>query len=1857
MADIIYKLGGETLVNNQYALGSHMKPVITALKNGGWVVTWQYRSSTSSEWDVYQQSYDREGRPGPINLLPVNTSTSDDQYAPTVAALDDGGWVVTWMDSASGLPDIYQARFSANGVLDTKVKGNLVNSVTTGYQIDSSVAGLADGGWVVTWSSLNQVSGTSSNDIFQQRYDKYGNAVAPPAGSDGSVNTYTSYSQEKSKVAALSTGGWVVAWQSNDYGTNNNIRARVFTDGAGSSVIAVATGDSSETDAAVTALKNGRFVVTWRSEGQGIYLKIFDNTGAAKTAAIQVYASTNEQTKSSVTMLADGSFLVTWAEADGSGAGIYQRHFGADGTALSARSRVNTTTADAQDLPQVTALPANPQDPGDIGWVVTWQSANQDGLSYGVYQQQFKATSSNVFVGGALSDTIGGTTGADTLNGGEGADKLTGGAGDDTYYVDDPNDIVVELPGEGTDTVISSANSYVLAANVEILRAADGMNGITLVGNDLANSIVGSNGGDMLSGGSGSANDTLVGGLGNDMLDGGAGADSLVGGAGDDMYFIDGGSDVIVEGQNEGSDTIVTGLNYTLAAGAYVENLLGSGSVGLKLQGNEFDNAITGTTANDTLTGGLGHDTLDGSIGTDSLVGGAGDDTYRMFDKNDVVVELANQGTDTIVVSFDYTLAGGAYVENLSGAGSVGLKLQGNEFDNAVTGTTANDTLTGGLGHDTLDGGTGVDSLVGGAGDDTYYVDNTGDTVVEATGGGNDTIITGASYTLGAGVSVETLRSTASTAVQLQGNEFDNSLVSKGGNDTLIGGLGNDTLDGGAGADKLEGGVGSDTYYVDNTGDVVVETSTGGTKDTVITSLKVYTLAANVENLEAAAGVSGVNFTGNDGGNSISGSSGNDTLAGGLGNDTLYGVSGNDTLIGGAGNDTYRIEKAGAVVQEAQGGGSDTIVASISYTLGAGAHVESLTAAAGAGPLWLQGNELSNFISGGTGKDTLVGGGGDDQLIGGSGADSLVGGAGTDIYTVDDAGDVVVEGANEGTDTIVTSVSYTLGAGAYVENLTAAAGAGPLELQGNALNNTITGGGGNDTLVGGDGNDVLNGGLGADTLEGGAGNDIYNIDNAGDRIIEGADGGNDSVFTTIDYTLAAGAAVETLVANASRAFSLVGNDEANEIIGREKNDTLIGGGGADILTGGQGADSMVGGTGDDVFFIDDAGDVIVEDMDAEVGGTDTAYVLRASYVLADGVGLEVLQVSESFKHGVSLTGNNYANRLIGGVGNDSLDGGNGTVQHTLEGGAGDDTYYLRHVSDKVIDASGELDIAHLESDVYGNDEFLIKAVVSDLLARGIENIYLDGNLYTTGGGGGGGGDGTTQTGTDGDDPLGGTDGSDTLDGGAGNDTLDGGLGNDTMDGGDGNDTMDGGAGGDTLNGGAGSDTMNGGDGNDTLNGGDGNDSMDGGAGNDTLDGGSGSDTMNGGTGDDIYHIHDAGDVITEDMDPAVGGFDTAYVHTAFYDLADGVGLEVLRVADDVEGGAHLKGNNYSNMIIGGVGDDTLDGGSAAVHHTLEGGDGNDTYVLRHIDDVVLQDIGGTGDKAYLFSAVYGNDQNKINQAIDALKAKGIENVIVDGTPPDGGGDPGGGNNLPTVTLSNAVVFENPTSTSVGFFTFADLDGEELTAELIDNAGGLFTYDPAKQQLKVTKGLLLDYEQAKSHTVTLKVSDTSGGVTEKTFTILVRNKLFDVVAGDSAANKFLGGAFSDKLDGRGGNDTLLGAGGVDQLTGGTGADVFQFNQTAGAAHADEIVDFSVAEDRIELISSNIAFAALTKNAALSVDAFHIGAAAQTAAHRIIYDSGTGNLYYDPDGSGSEDAPGLFATLSPGLDLKAQHFFVL
>lgn len=466
-------------------------------------------------------------------------------------------------------------------------------------------------------------------------------------------------------------------------------------------------------------------------------------------------------------------------------------------------------------------------------------------------------------------------------------------------------------------------------------------------------------------------------------------------------------------------------------------------TTGALFRGSRFNDTLTGTAGDDILYGLGGEDRLVGGLGADTMVGGLGHDTYVVSDSRARIIEAADEGTDTVFSSVHFSLADAGDAERLVLTGRAAINGTGNALDNVITGNAS---------ANVLDGGAGADTMMGGLGSDTYFIDDAGDRVVEADGGGTDIVISGVSFVLPRYVEVLEL---TGAAILGTGNEQANRIT---------GTAGDNILDGRLGADTLAGGDGNDVYVVDNLRDVVTELALGGSADLVRASIS-WTLSAEVEQLELVS-VSAVRGIGNGLDNLITGSAAPNWLDG---------AAGADTLQGGAGDDTYVIDDTGDVVIEGARGGLDTIRTSVQLQGGLVQHVENLVLT-GSAAIDAIGNAAANVLDGNGAANTLDGQGG---------ADLMRGGGGDDTYVVDHLQDSVVEMASAGRDTVVSAVSFVLGANIEDLVLTGSAqsgtgNAGANLLRGSAGDNRLDGKAGNDVLVGGAGRDILTGGSGAD---------------------------------------------------------------------------------------------------------------------------------------------------------------------------------------------------------------------------------------------------------------------------------------------------------------------------------------------------------------------------------------------------------------------------------------------------------------------------------------------------------------------------------------------------------------------------------------------------------------------------------------------------------------------------------------------------------------------------------------------------------------------------------------------------------
>lgn len=349
-------------------------------------------------------------------------------------------------------------------------------------------------------------------------------------------------------------------------------------------------------------------------------------------------------------------------------------------------------------------------------------------------------------LGNDAANDLAGWRGADSLDGGAGNDSLAGGAGNDTLAGGQGNDRAAYAGARADYAVVWSSQTASFTVTDLRAGAPEGVDLVTGVedflfgtqtlsaaslqsnappgqtGTANADTLNGTAGDDLLTGLAG--NDRLNGQAGADTLDGGAGNDTMAGGQGNDVYIVDSTRDSLSESTNQGTDLVLSSVNFTLANN--FENLTLTGTAAINATGNGVANVLTGN---------AGANAINGQGGADTMIGGAGADTYTVDNAGDVIVELDGEGIDLVQSSVAHTLA--AFVDNLTLTGSSGIAGTGNALANVLTGNNGANTLSGGDGADTIFGGNGRDLLYGGQGADLFVYRATGES---ARGSNRDTI-------------------------------------------------------------------------------------------------------------------------------------------------------------------------------------------------------------------------------------------------------------------------------------------------------------------------------------------------------------------------------------------------------------------------------------------------------------------------------------------------------------------------------------------------------------------------------------------------------------------------------------------------------------------------------------------------------------------------------------------------------------------------------------------------------------------------------------------------------------------------------------------------------------------------------------------------------------------------------------------------------------------------------------------------------------------------------------------------------------------------------------------------------------
>ncbi|MEM9060676.1 MAG: hypothetical protein AAGD13_09460 [Pseudomonadota bacterium] len=823
----------------------------------------------------------------------------------------------------------------------------------------------------------------------------------------------------------------------------------------------------------------------------------------------------------------------------------------------------------------------------------------------------------------------------------------------------------------------AGADQLALDASLNVSATLTGDAGFDLLqGGAAADSLDGGTEDDIIIGLGG--NDTIEGGAGGDIIEGGAGADIIYGGADTDLAsYISSTAGVSVNfalGTATGGDAqgdVFAGIE--ILQGSNHDDTLTGDDTGVNLIGLSGNDSLTGGALGELLAGNSGNDTLDGRGGADTLVGAEGDDIYAVDNIGDIVDEnrfgevRTDGGTDLIIASLDWSLEPTGDIEQLwiERAAQQGT---GNALDNVLASFVDESTLDGRGGADiiyggdgiraVLIGGTGIDQMFGGTGLTEFHVDDLGD-IISTNGIGE--VVAMSDYVLPTGENIRKISvdPAQSSGLNLQGNEISQ---------TLIGGIGDDLLEGRDGADLIYGGLGTDTATYENAASAVeIDLAT-----MVIEGVHVGTGGEEAgdafDGIEVVEG-SAFNdtLTGDDTGNTLRGGglddslfglAGNDLLVGGDGADLIDGGTGADTLVGGNGSDTYIVDDVADIVTEI-GTGIDLVRSSVDFSFATNANLNDLiltgTAVNGTG------NSLANTITGNAVGNTLDGLGG---------ADLLTGNGGDDVYRVETTGDRVVEAIGEGDDLIELAAngfaSWDMRLdGGGVEDLTII-DSGSATIDGNTLDNVITGGAGSQTLFGHEGSDVLYGGVsGTDIIYGGDGDDAGYLTFSGstftrfdggaglDTIVLDWSGTTENVFRTDDTAIGYSYRTST---NPNRT-ALLENVEIFDITSADGDDQLYGGDHSDRFEAGLGQDRIYGGLGGGVFIGGVAG-----------GGSDGASdFVQADILMPDGsdLGLDfTLKILDTHSGAVTVNAGTPIETIWEGV--DLLDLQTGSGNDTLD---------------------------------------------------------------------------------------------------------------------------------------------------------------------------------------------------------------------------------------------------------------------------------------------------------------------------------------------------------------------------------------------------------------------------------------------------------------------------------------------------------------------------------------------------------------------------------------------------------------
>jgi hypothetical protein len=548
-------------------------PSVTTLSDGGYVVAWESKNQDGDGTGVYGQRFDENGD-AVGGEFQVNSETDGDQGNPSITALADGGYVVAWeSEDQDGDEDgVYAQRYDSDG--NTVGSEFQINSETDGDQSKPTITAMSDGGFVAVWESEDQDG--DDDGVYGQRFDANGDTV----GGEFQISSETDGDQKGVSLTETADGGFVAVWESKDQdGDGSGVYGQQFDadgDTVGDEFQVNSETDEDQKDPSVTALSGGGFVVVWESEdqdgdGEGVYGQRYDANGDAVGGEFQVNTETDgKQKDAAITETADGGFVVVWAskDQDGDGEGVYGQKFDANGDTVGGEFQVNIETDDKQSKPSVDSLPN-----GNI--IVSWESKGQDGHKKGIFSREINTdypdggTPVNIEVSASDSDGSEGLsiTVADVPDGATLSAGVDNGDGTWTLAEGDLDNLLV-TQADGDDSALNLTVTVTTTEDgTQATSLSDDANDIDLGSSD--DILFAGGGDDLIDGGAGedviygeAGADTIDGGSGDDTLFGGAGDDILTGGSGDDIMFGGSGNDLFLFGEDSGNDTVSGGAGY-----------------------------------------------------------------------------------------------------------------------------------------------------------------------------------------------------------------------------------------------------------------------------------------------------------------------------------------------------------------------------------------------------------------------------------------------------------------------------------------------------------------------------------------------------------------------------------------------------------------------------------------------------------------------------------------------------------------------------------------------------------------------------------------------------------------------------------------------------------------------------------------------------------------------------------------------------------------------------------------------------------------------------------------------------------------------------------------------------------------------------------------------------------------------------------------------------------------------------------------------------------------------------------------------------------------------------------------------